>query len=349
MCWRLTNYGQKYTLARFAGNGKSRNIWKKGRPRQSFLFGIMSLSQYWINIASAKLHARLNPRSFVSMFGMPPAVLPVIWTKISSSFKILKLKPLHLLWLLNWLHLYQTEDASAILWRVARETFTKYRDSALFALHDTLDEVHWSDRFKDFVPTEGLFRGCTFSVDVTECELSRPNDKDIERLFWSGKAGCPTFKYEVATQIASGRIVWFAGGVPAVSDVKILEMSGLLNKLLPHERGLADKGYVKSSISDKIIYPFKAPNTEPGHLLFNRAHSAVRILVERTNCLIKQFKILSVPFRHKVALHATVFSVICNLVNIRLTIFPLVKEPHKLLQGLPVTFKVNKRAPRATQ
>lgn len=143
--------------------------------------------------------------------------------------------------------------------------------------------------------------------------------------------------------------MWFSGGVPAVSDVKILELSGLLNKLLPGERGLADKGYVKNSISDKIIYPFKAPNTEPGHLLFNRALSAVRILVERTNCLIKQFKILSVPFRHKVALHATVFSVICNLVNIRLTIFPLVKEPHKLLQGLPVTFKVNKRAPRATQ
>lgn len=138
--------------------------------------------------------------------------------------------------------------------------------------------------------------------------------------------------------------MWFSGGVPAVSDVKILELSGLLNKLLPGERGLADKGYVKNSISDKIIYPFKAPNTEPGHLLFNRALSAVRILVERTNGLIKQFKILSVPFRHHIALHSTVFSVVCNLVNIRLNVFPLVKEPHKLLRGLPVKFTMNKRA-----
>jgi hypothetical protein len=32
--------------------------------------------------------------------------------------------------------------------------------------------VHWSSRKDDFVPEVGIFAGCTFSVDVTECRLT---------------------------------------------------------------------------------------------------------------------------------------------------------------------------------
>lgn len=113
----------------------------KKTPAHSFLLGLMDSANSWIYIASAKLRKNLNRRSFIAMIGMPPEVLPEIWTKVCTSFRIAKLKPLHLLWLLNWLHLYQTDDASAVVWKVARDTFTKYRNSALHALHDTLDEV----------------------------------------------------------------------------------------------------------------------------------------------------------------------------------------------------------------
>lgn len=53
-----------------------------------------------------------------------------------------------------------------------------------------------NDRFLDVFPHKGLFRRCTFSLDVTECRMARPNDKDMEVFMWSGKAKMPSLKYE---------------------------------------------------------------------------------------------------------------------------------------------------------
>lgn len=57
-------------------------------------------------------------------------------------------------------------------------------------------QIDWESRFDDHIPTKGLFKHCTFIVDVTECRMARPNDKDIESLLWSGKAKMPSLKFE---------------------------------------------------------------------------------------------------------------------------------------------------------
>jgi hypothetical protein len=146
----------------------------------------------------------------------------------------------------------------------------------------------------------------------------------------------------VATQITSGRIVRIAGGVPAVADVEILKTGGLLEAMLPGEKGLADKGYVDAAINDRIIVPFKGSYLTQDEKLFNRCCSAVRITVERTNGLIKGFNVMRHAFRHGIIFHNLVFHVVCNLVNLRIRIQPLVKTPHRLLQGLPVNYDLSR-------
>lgn len=124
-------------------------------------------------------------------------------------------------------------------------------------------------------------------------------------------------------------------------DLKILRRYGLLKRLLPGECGLADKGYVARDISHIIKTPIKGSNLSEAAKLWNRSVAAIRITVERVNGLIKGFAILSHAFRHNIALHGIVFQVVCQLVNLRMELFPLVRKVHPLLLGQPVRFKMS--------
>jgi len=104
------------------------------------------------------------------------------------------------------------------------------------------------------------------------------------------------------------------------------------------EKGIGDKAYVSGDLSHRILTPFKSTQLSDDQKLWNRAVAAVRILVERINNHIKAFKILSTAFRHDITLHGTVFEVVCQLVNIRLSVFPAVKRIHPLLRGRPTQF-----------
>jgi len=188
---------------------------------------MLDQSNGWIRMAQNSTHSLVTPRRFVALFGVPSKVCPLVWRRIGRSFRIENLKPVHLLWLLYWFKVYPTDDVCSDRWGVCQDTFRKYRDHALTVLDANLNSVRfvfqilitfahclltvvtrfilkikWENRFKDFVPVAGIFQDHTFSIDVTECEVARPNDKDMERLFWSGKAKKPTVKYE-------GTSVWF--------------------------------------------------------------------------------------------------------------------------------------------
>lgn len=173
----------------------------------------------WIKLASTKLRSSLDRRRFTALFGLQHPVLHLVWDKVGHSFRNERLRPLSLLWLLYWFKIYPTDDVCAATWHVDSKTFVYHRNVALALLYDKLDvvrpeihsvrkirnsyrissdnsQIHWSDRFLNFIPETGLFAHHTFSVDVTECRISRPNDKNMERLLWSGKAKFPSLKYE---------------------------------------------------------------------------------------------------------------------------------------------------------
>lgn len=122
-----------------------------------------------------------------------------------------------------------------------------------------------------------------------------------------------------------------------MSDFQIMATFGLPDRVIPGEKGLADKGYVGKSLKNYLTTPFKGKVCKEFEL-FNRAISAIRITIERVNGLIKAFGIMSIPFRNAYELHGTIFNVICQLINIRLEVRPLVKKIHRLLRGKSVEF-----------
>lgn len=230
-----------------------------------------------------------------------------------------------------------------------------------------------SNRFKDYFPTRGLFRGCTFSLDVTECRMARPNDKDMEVFLWSGKAFMPSLKYEgmnfwltksklllifvlilmslvisfvvlvVATQISTGRVVWINGGVPAISDLEIAKRFNIFAQMMPNERCLVDKGYVDVEYEHSLIFPYKGTLSRDQEL-FNRAIAAIRITVERSNRLFKNFRILKDAFRgHSMEEHHIIVETIGKLINVRIDELPLVRNIHPLLYGKRTTYKLKHR------
>jgi hypothetical protein len=108
----------------------------------------------------------------------------------------------------------------------------------------------------------------------------------------------------------------------------ILKKGGLLDLIGPGEKGLADKGYIDTQLRDKLVTPFKGALLIDEKRAYNRAISAVRITIERTNGILKSFSILRHAFRHGIPLHNIVFQVMCNITNLKIHLFPLVKKPH---------------------
>lgn len=185
----------------------------------------------------------------------------------------------------------------------------------------------------------------TFSVDVTECPISKPRDFEVQRLLWSRKKERCTLKYEIATHIATGEIIWLAGGVPKRHDKKILEDFGLMKRLEPWEKGIADKGY--QGASNRIMTPYKRRKHDrltKYELYWNRCISSVRATAERTNGWLKIFRVLHCEWRGEIALHYEVFLLLAQMTNIRMKFHPIVKKYNPLLH-MNVAYRSLSKAP----
>jgi hypothetical protein len=152
------------------------------------------------------------------------------------------------------------------------------------------------------------------AIDSTDCPIERPASL-IQRLFYSGKSKIHCVKYEVGVDVVDGLIVWLYGCVPgSYHDLTITRMSGIAQHLLPGEFLFGDKAYTDPC----FISPVRGL---PEHLTvdqktYNLVHSSIRVKVENTFARVKNFKIMSCPFRNDLTLHPIVFYVICNLVNV---------------------------------
>jgi len=122
-----------------------------------------------------------------------------------------------------------------VLWAAIEVTF----EITVFEFRDVLDEIFFDLEVDIKYPNIQLI------IDCTECELERPENSVLQKVFYSGKAGRHTVKYEVGVNMVSGLVVWnpVAGAVPGkVHDLEVLERNGIKNYL---QGGfvLADKGY----------------------------------------------------------------------------------------------------------
>jgi hypothetical protein len=73
--------------------------------------------------------------------------------------------------------------------------------------------------------------------------------------------------------LSDGLFIHWDGGLPRINDSKIHEcFSNLRLKLLPSERGIADKAYVKFP---ELMTPIKGKNLFEAELVYNSVVSSV--------------------------------------------------------------------------
>lgn len=296
-------------------------------------------------------------RAFVSIVGVKPHVMGLMWMRYSLDFEELGVTQLDLMLTMSFLTTNLTYDALAAIWCLGRTKYIDVIKTTLSNLYDILDEVSWKKlpwhRDEVTIPEGNMFHGATFILDGIECGIAKPSDKVEDAGWFSGKAGEHTVKYETGVHIASGRIMWVSGGISgSINDISLTKTSGLLDIIPPGEIGLCDKGY-NGLPKDQFLVMLKKRSTGSGNArtthpltteeaIFNRLMAALRIEVERVNGRLKRFSIL---WRSRVRdrfSHGIMFNVLCNVVNIQMELEPMRREMHQLLFHCP--FAIPRRA-----
>lgn len=282
-------------------------------------------------LAQAGHLGRMNMRVFRDLFGMHPESIANIAHEILDNAS----KVRDLLMTLHYLKCYPLVHVGSLQWGLHHRT---YMNRILEMLHliDGNLTIELSDRkYHPPLSNRGLFAGIHLIVDGTVCPINRPSNTEDMLYHLSGKHKSVCIKYEVGVNVVTGEIVWVGGPIGgSVHDMLLLRMGGLLDRMEPGEKMLADKGYVGEDESDKILTPTKRDRgMEERDLpvevqLRNRKIQNVRVLVEHSIGRIKRFSILRDRFRNVLEMHGMVFRVCCKLTNLDLVYFPLRNAPH---------------------
>lgn len=134
-------------------------------------------------------------------------------------------------------------------------------------------------------------------------EINEPSP--FSPKWFSHKFLAAGLRYEIGLNVRTGHIVWASGGYPCGDwpDLKISRQL-FVHFLDSGERSLADKGYNDTTF---FILP-----TEENH---NR-HKKIMSRHETVNKRIKQFKVLSQPFRHDLTKHKICFHSVVNITQL---------------------------------
>lgn len=130
--------------------------------------------------------------------------------------------------------------------------------------------------------------------------------------FFSHKFKKSALRYEVGVGIKSGDICWWWGPFePGIWNDNMIFQSALVHELEEGERVETDAGY-KASAPEHV----KCPGTVMSDLGNKEMSDRVRARHETVNKRLKQFKILSNPYRHAIVDHQKVFAAIAVLTQL---------------------------------
>jgi hypothetical protein len=152
---------------------------------------------------------------------------------------------------------------------------------------------------------------CRVVVDGTDYEVQEPHPFD--RTYYSHKFRHAGLRYELATAIQTGWLVWTAGPYRCgcFPDRTIARLAGGLHDHLdPTERYIADSGYIDGG---KFAFTPNGLNDAD-----QRLQTVLRARHETVNGRLKRFRILRNTFRHDLNLHRGVFLAIANIVQLEM-------------------------------
>lgn len=185
----------------------------------------------------------------------------------------------------------------------------------LYSIFDNVSNMGIS--YKDFKKKGREITTTEKQVDVTECPIQRPKNKELQVLYYSGKKKKHTIKIQIIIDTKTLEIVSIAFDAGSVHDFNLFKKTTQeLNKLIAF---LADSGYqgivelFKNSLTPKKKSKNK-PLTDQDKEL-NKLISSIRISVEHVNCQLKIFKILSTRYRSRIKTFYKRAILICFLYN----------------------------------
>jgi hypothetical protein len=162
-------------------------------------------------------------------------------------------------------------------------------------------------------------------IDSFEQRVQRPQERQAADAHYSGKKKQHTLKSQVAVDEKSGQFVDVSASVPGpTADLKLLEVSNLLDRLPEGVGGLGDLAYLgmdKLHPTGNTATPKRKPRGKPRppeDVAFNQAFARRRIIVEHSIGLARRFEAISQMDRHHRKNHSARVAAVCGLVNRRL-------------------------------
>jgi hypothetical protein len=162
-------------------------------------------------------------------------------------------------------------------------------------------------------------------IDTFEQRVQRPRDRTTADAHYSGKKKQHTLKSQVTVDEESGRIVDIADSVVGpTADIKVLEDSGLLERLPTGVGGIGDLAYLgiaKLHPCGLGASPRRKPrgtDRPPEDIAYNRAFSRRRIVVEHSIGRMRRYQSLSQTDRNHRQNHSARVRAVAGLVNRRI-------------------------------
>ena len=220
-------------------------------------------------------------RMFRATLGVSFLAISELWNMLDPTIMISdRAKPKHLLWTLVFLKVNKSEPVHLkITGCKSRDTFRQWVNRFAVAIANLEARViDLKNRFKGW---DGSTQ-CLMCIDGTDIPISEPGDRSS--IWWSHKFNGPGIRYEVATCICTGDIVWFRGPFPCnFSDREIFD-TFLAKKLVEGEGVEADSGYTGRA---QIFTPGVAKNR-----MVRKQKSQVRGRHENVNGRLKVFGVM---------------------------------------------------------
>jgi DDE superfamily endonuclease len=156
---------------------------------------------------------------------------------------------------------------------------------------------------------------CKISVDGTDCPIQEPTE--FSGRWYSHKFKGAGLRYEIGVCLQTGWIVWKNGPYPAGSYPDLLIARDSLYQHFPQgEMYIADSGYRDGG--ERAVTPSGRNN------VFEKMTSSARARHENVNSRLKNFKILSAPYRNVIHTHYIFFHAIVNMVQVEIqTVRPM--------------------------
>lgn len=228
----------------------------------------------------------------------------------------------HVLLTVIWLRLYPIHEVLGYVFAVSDSTVSRLIERVLPILEQSgRDGMRLPDpgkkRRRQLPDLLKAIPELTVIVDSFEQRVQRPPNDDSH---YSGKKKQHTLKSQLAVDSDSGRIVEVSDSVPGpTADINLLQDSGLLERL-PEEVGVGgDLAYLKlAKLRGHGFSPRRKPRGKqrpPDDVLYNRAFSQFRIVVEQTIGQVRRFQSVTATDRNHRRQHSARVAAVAGLVN----------------------------------